>query len=114
MVLNAAISGAILLGIIGVARGFGAAEILEYADPTIMIVAGMVVGFAAGWNAGETQAFRLRLEAQEVLCRMMTEKNTADLLALMREPVAFPATVPIEAGTLQHVSRRRRLFTRIA
>ncbi|HEY7768736.1 hypothetical protein [Longimicrobium sp.] len=105
LVMNTAIGTAIMVGAIGGAMGYIAAEFVgQSLEGTVLlgIIVGGLFGFAVGWSSGEQQVFKLRLEAQGILCRMMIEKNTADLLALAREqnrPAA--GTVPVEAGTLQ-------------
>lgn len=103
IVWNSAISAAISLAAGGAAVG-GALAYGAGLDVAGCIMFGVVVGggigFAWGWQLGQEQAFKLRLRAQEVLCRMMMEKNTADLLRLAVSQTGT-GTIPLDEATLE-------------
>jgi hypothetical protein len=71
------------------------------------------MGFALGREMGEQQVFRLRLEAQELLCRLMTEKNTADMLRIASRTDQGPA-VQLDAATLKLLRPGRSMRSRMS
>lgn len=78
IVWQAVLSG----GFSGALVGWGLTVLLKYAEmdviPAWMVVTGAaaILGAWAG-VAAEREVFRLRLEAQQALCHMMIERNTA-------------------------------------
>jgi hypothetical protein len=116
IVLNTALSMAASLavggGVLGAAAAYGLA-----ADLVTGLVLGALVlgsiGFAIGWQMGEEQAFRMRLQAQELLCQMMIEKNTAEMLRQAAGP-SGRTVVQLDEATLQALRPRRSLKTRMS
>ena len=94
----------------------GAGVALDLADPVVGIGVGLVlgvVGFADGWSKGQREAFTLRLRAQEVLCQMMIERNTADLLRLSAAKTD-PQFLSLDNATLQMLRPGKSMRTRMA
>lgn len=76
-----------------------------------VVVAG-VIGLVVGWQVGERAAFRLRLQAQELLCQMMIERNTSDLLRLSAAQTD-PQILTLDNATLQMLRPGKSLRARM-
>jgi hypothetical protein len=88
MVWKAALSA----GLTGAAIGWGISLAMRLANLSfvgpwvpVMVAAGVMAIRAA--IAAEREAFRLRLEAQQALCQMMVERNTAQTARHLEEIV---------------------------
>ena len=109
--VSAAVSLAAGSGAMGVALAF--ALTLDMAGCVLLgVLVGAGIGFAWGWQLGQEQAFKLRLRAQEVLCRMMTEKNTANLLRLALSQ-SGSAPLSLDEATLESLRPGRSLRSRM-
>jgi hypothetical protein len=116
IVLSAAVASAISLGVGSAAAGFAVAygfALDVAACAGFSLIAGGVIGFAWGWHLGQEQAFRLRLQAQELLCQMMIEKNTADLVRHTAGQSAR-TVVQLDEATLQALRPGRSLRMRMS
>lgn len=75
-------------------------------------VTAAVIGFAIGWQVGERAAFRMRLQAQELLCQMMIERNTSDRLRLSAAQTD-PQILTLDNATLQMLRPGKSLRARM-
>ncbi|HEX8394162.1 MAG TPA: hypothetical protein VF665_17595 [Longimicrobium sp.] len=112
LALKSAFSTGLIFALAGVGFGY-LVEISPWGCSITGALAGGFMGFALGREMGEQQVFRLRLEAQELLCRLMTEKNTADMLRIASRTDQGPA-VQLDAATLKLLRPGRSMRSRMS
>lgn len=116
IVLNTALAVASPLALGGGALGFAITYWLESEGiPGLLLgaIALGAIGFAWGWDQGQELAFRYRLQAQELLCQMMIERNTAELLRHTTGQ-SGRSVVQLDDATLQALRPRRSLKMRMS
>ncbi len=76
--LSGGVGGAAIAVVLHIAK-------MEIVPPLYLIIGIAVVCAAIAAAAAQQEAFKLRLQAQQVLCQMMIERNTAQIAQQLEE-----------------------------